>query len=190
MPMEPVVGTEAGREMRPAEEVVKVWDPFVRVFHWSLVVLFAAAWASEEWPLVHERIGYGVMGLVAMRIVWGFVGPRTARFSDFIRPPAVVMEHIAAIARGAPGQSLGHNPVGGLMVLALLAALLATGLTGWLTTTDLLADGDLLEEVHEALATLTLALVGVHVLGVIFMSVLTRDNLVRAMITGRKRRRP
>ncbi|HZT46645.1 MAG TPA: cytochrome b/b6 domain-containing protein [Hyphomicrobiaceae bacterium] len=178
--------TETGRATRPV--TVKVWDPFVRIFHWSLVALFALAWASEDLQALHQPVGYAVLGLVALRIGWGFVGPRHARFSDFVRSPTATLAYARALLTGTAPRLLGHTPIGGLMVLTLLACLLATGTSGWLMTTEAFRTAEWLEDLHEGLAALTLALVGVHVLGVLAMSALHGENLVTAMITGRKRR--
>lgn len=178
--------TEAGRNMRPAE--VTVWDPFVRIFHWSVGLLFAIVWASQDWQVIHQPAGYAILALVGLRLLWGVFGSRHARFSDFIRPPDATLTYARALLRGRPPRSLGHNPLGGLMLLTLLGMLLATGASGWLMTTEPMNGSEWIEELHEGLASITLALVGMHVLGVIVMSALHGENLVRAMITGRKQR--
>lgn len=167
---------------------VKVWDLFVRLYHWSQAALIAAAWITAgEVKWLHERIGYAIMALVALRILWGLVGPRHARFADFVRGPRAVLSYLADLLRGRARRYLGHNPAGGAMIVALLAAILGTGMTGWLLTTDAWFGSDGMEELHESLAKLILALVAVHVAGVIFESLRHRENLVRSMITGRKR---
>ena len=186
MSVKPIEETETGRVERPA--TVKVWDPFVRVFHWSLVVLFALAWATEDLQAVHQPLGYAIFLLVALRIGWGFVGSPHARFADFIRSPWATVAYARGLLTGAAPRHLGHNPVAGVMVLALLTMLVATGASGWLITAEGFRDAEWLEELHEALASLTLALVVVHVLAVLAMSVLHGENLVKAMITGRKQR--
>jgi cytochrome b len=179
--------TEAGRTPRPAEAMV--WDPVVRIFHWSVAMLFAIAWISEDWQFVHQPAGYMILALVGLRVVWGIVGTRHAKFSDFICRPVAIIEHIRSLLSGSPSRSLGHNPLGGLMVVALLAMLLATGASGWLMTTNAMRGTEWFEELHEALASTTLVLVGLHVLGVVVMSVLHGENLLWAMITGRKKPR-
>ena len=165
-----------------------VWDAPVRVFHWLMVASFAGAWLtaeSERWRLVHVTLGYTVAALVAFRIVWGFVGTRHARFAAFVRGPSAVARYLGALLRGAPERHAGHNPAGALAIVALLVlAALVTG-SGW--ATDAGIAGDALGEVHEALASTMLALVAVHVAAVIVTSVLHRENLVAAMIHGRKR---
>jgi cytochrome b len=177
---------EAGGIAPPA--TVKVWDPLVRVFHWSLAALFAAAFATGdkvEW--LHVRIGYAILVLVALRLVWGFVGPRHARFASFVRGPRAVLAYLRDMMTLRAPRYLGHNPAGGAMIVALLALLSVTGLTGYLMTTDLFWGSKALEEVHEAFANVTIAAVILHVLGVLVASFEHRENLVWAMFTGRKR---
>jgi cytochrome b len=189
MPVTSARETEAGRDQR-SEAVgnsIQVWDPFVRVFHWSLVILFALAWLTEHRQALHQPIGYAILGLVALRIAWGFVGSRHARFADFVRPPQTTLAYLRGLLTGSAPRVLGHNPLAGVMILALFATLLATGASGWLMTTGSFRSAEWLEELHEALAWLTLALVGLHVLAVLVMSAVHGENLVRAMITGRKR---
>lgn len=180
----PLAATEAGGALPPA--TVRVWDPFVRIFHWSLVSLFAAAWlTSENLTKPHVWIGYAMLALVVVRIVWGFVGSHHARFADFVRGPGVVLAYLRDMARGRAPRILGHNPAGGMMILALIAALGATGITGWLMTGPLWGN-EAIEDLHEAAAFATLGLVGLHVAGVVLSSLAHGENLVRAMITGRK----
>ena len=178
--------TEAGRDQRPA--TVKVWDPFIRIFHWSLVVLFALAWVTEDLQWLHQPVGYAILLLVGLRIVWGFVGPKHARFADFVRSPQTTLTFGQGLLTGTAPRVLGHNPLAGVMILALLAMLIATGATGWLMTTGTFRSAEWLEELHEALASLTLVLVGLHVLAVLIMSAVHGENLVRAMITGLKQK--
>lgn len=179
---------------------VKVWDLFVRVFHWSLVGAFAVAWFSEDFQRLHVLAGYTVAGLVVSRIVWGFAGSRYARFSDFVPTPRAFIDYMKAMLRGRPPHYIGHNPAGGAMIIALLVSLLFTTLSGIATygsegkgpLTDLMFSlgdgaGAAIEDVHEFFANLTVLLVALHVAGVIAGSVLHRENLIRAMLTGRKR---
>ena len=203
---------------------VKVWDPLVRLFHWSLVAAFAIAWLTgDDESRLHELAGYAVVGLVLVRIVWGFIGTRYARFSDFVYRPSAVLGYVREMLGRKPKHYLGHNPLGGVMVLALLASLLATGATGLavqgaeqgtgpfaaLATgaaptmpgviakavagdddedgNDEAENGEVWGELHELFANLTLLLVALHIAGVIIGSLLHRENLVRAMFTGRKR---
>lgn len=177
---------EAGGATPPA--TVKVWDPFVRVFHWALAALFVAAFVTgDESEKVHIAIGYAIAGLVALRLVWGMVGPAHARFSSFVRGPRAVLAYLRdTISLRAP-RYLGHNPAGGAMIVALLALLAATALTGYLMTTDTFWGVDWIEDVHEAFANTAMAMVVLHVLGVLVASFEHGENLIRAMFTGRKR---
>lgn len=177
--------TEAGRDQQPA--TVKVWDPFIRIFHWSLVVLFALAWVTEHLQWLHQPVGYAILLLVGLRIVWGWVGSKHARFADFVRSPRATLTYARGLLRGTAPRLLGHNPLAGAMIIALLGMLIATGASGWLMTTASFGDTEWLEELHEALASLTLGLVGLHVLAVLVTSAVHGENLVRAMLTGRKR---
>lgn len=167
---------------------VRVWDPLVRVLHWGLVVAVALAWVTaEESERAHELIGYLVLAIVAVRLAWGFLGSRHARFADFVRPPREVVAYARGMLDGTAPRQLGHNPIGGWMILALLAALLVTAGTGWLAQEVGGRLGHGFEEVHEAAANGLLVLIGLHVLGVLAESWREGENLVRAMITGRKR---
>ncbi|GAB4510175.1 MAG: cytochrome b/b6 domain-containing protein [Sulfuricaulis sp.] len=200
---------------------VKVWDPLVRVFHWSLVATFIVAWlTADEESRLHELAGYAVIGLVLVRIVWGFIGTRYARFTDFVHRPTTVLGYTREMLSGKPKHYLGHNPLGGMMILALMMSLLATGMTGLAMqqteegagffasisatvpnlVTPAMADDDehervskrkkendeIWEELHEFFANVTLLLVTLHIAGVIIGSLVHRENLVRAMLTGRK----
>ncbi len=176
----------AGASDAPA--TVKVWDPFVRVFHWSLVILFTVAFLTgDEMETVHIWAGYAIAGLIVMRIAWGFIGPMHARFSDFVAGPATVWAFMKQSMRLQAPRYLGHNPAGGAMVLALLAMLIGLSVTGILLTTDAFWGSKILEEVHEVMANITLALVGLHIVGVILASIEHGENLVKAMFTGRKK---
>ncbi|MEY9184262.1 cytochrome b [Bradyrhizobium sp. USDA 326] len=166
---------------------IKVWDPFVRLFHWSLAALFLLAYATgDEIENVHIAAGYTVAGLLALRIVWGFVGPRHARFSDFLRSPRAVLAYMRDVALLRAPRYLGHNPAGGIMVVALIVTLIGTCTTGYMMTTSSFWGAKWVEEVHEAFANLMIGLVVVHVLGVLLASFEHSENLVKAMITGRK----
>jgi len=202
--MSTTMTTVAGAaDLKPDREHVRVWDPLVRIFHWSLVAGFATAFLLEDDLLaVHVWSGYLVLTLIAVRLVWGLVGPRYARFGDFVRGPRQVRDYLSAVLRGQAPRHLGHNPAGGAMVVALLLAVTATGVSGLALfgaqelsgpLAPLLSGlppawGHTLEDVHEVLANLTLALILAHVAGVVFSSLAHRENLVRAMLTGTKRR--
>lgn len=181
---------------------VKVWDPLVRVFHWSLVAAFAVAYLTEDDVMsVHVWAGYTVAGLVAFRLLWGLIGTRHARFSDFVYRPAAVKAYLRDMLLVRARRYLGHNPAGGAMVVALLLSLLATVATGVVVYGAAEHAGPLaaslagtgksaahaLKEIHEFFANFTLALVFAHVAGVLLSSLAHRENLVRAMFTGRKR---
>lgn len=167
---------------------VKVWDVAVRVFHWSLVGCFAAAWASADaWDAFHEVMGYAAVTLVAFRLLWGLVGGRYARFGQFVRRPTAVFAYLGQMLRGREGRYIGHNPAGGAMVVALLVMMTVTGVTGWMGTLDAFWGYEWVEELHEGVANGLLLMVAIHVAGVLFASFRHGENLVRAMISGSKR---
>jgi cytochrome b len=178
---------------------VYVWDPFVRVFHWTVVVAFTVAYLVEEDPLiVHVWAGYVVGVLVVARIIWGFVGSPHARFSDFVYAPATAFAYVLDLLRFRGARYLGHSPGGGYMVIALLiflALTVATGLivyggdqqAGPLAGMFTKNFGESFEEVHEVVANVTLALIFFHILAVLLASFVHHENLVRAMVTGYKR---
>jgi cytochrome b len=170
---------------------VLVWDAPVRVFHWLMVLSFAVAYLtaeSERWRLVHVTLGYTMAGLVAFRLLWGFVGTRHARFASFVRGPAAVLGYLRGLVGGHPEHAAGHNPAGALAIVALLGATVVTTAAGWATYSDI--GGGWLEELHEGAANTMFFIVGVHVAGVLLGSWLHHDNLIGAMVTGRKRARP
>jgi cytochrome b len=167
---------------------VKVWDPVVRLFHWGLAVSFAVAWlTAETWDNLHEWVGYLAAALVAVRVFWGLVGSRYARFRQFVRPPAAALTYLRDVVAGRERRYLGHNPAGAVMIVALIAAMAGTALTGWMFTLDAFWGVGWIEDLHEGLASLMLVMVAVHVAGVVIASARHRENLVRAMISGRKR---
>ena len=172
----------------PAQATIRVWDPVVRLFHWGLVASFAIAWISaDEWQDLHEVAGYVAGGLIAVRLVWGLIGTRYARFWQFVRRPATVIGYLGDMLKGREARYIGHNPAGGAMVLALIGCMAVLVATGWIGTLDAFWGVEWVEEVHETFANLLLALVGLHVLGVIWASLKHGESLVRAMITGRKK---
>jgi cytochrome b len=177
---------EAGDNTSPA--TVRVWDPLVRLFHWSLVGLFTFAFLTgDEWQSPHEVAGYIIAGLIGFRVIWGFAGSRYARFSNFLYGPSAVAGFLGGTVRMKAPRYLGHNPAGGLMVIALLLVLSAISVTGFMMTTDSYWGVEWVEELHEASAFAALALIGLHIAGVIVASFEHGENLVRAMVTGRKR---
>jgi cytochrome b len=178
---------------------VYVWDRFVRIFHWSLVAGFTVAYLTEEDLLtVHVWAGYAVGVLIAARIVWGFVGSAHARFSDFLYSPAAALRYVRYLLLFRAGRHLGHSPGGGYMVFLLLLFLVATVVTGLVVyggdqqagpLAGMFTEqtGEEMEEVHEVLANVTLALVIAHIAAVVLASFAHRENLIRAMVTGYKR---
>lgn len=167
---------------------MQVWDPLTRIFHWSLVSFVTLAWFTQEGgKFWHELFGYVTLGLVGFRILWGFVGPPYARFSQFVRGSEATLAYAGDILRGTEPRHVGHNPLGAWMILALLAAVGLVDASGWLFTTDRFWGMEWVEDLHEALADILLALVALHLAGVAFTSWRQRENLVLAMIHGRKR---
>ncbi|WP_229509261.1 cytochrome b/b6 domain-containing protein [Massilia sp. CCM 8734] len=165
-----------------------VWDVPVRLLHWSLVAAIAAAWwTSDQTGVAHSWLGYGAAAIVAARLLWGFGGSRYARFSQFVRAPGPTVRYLHAVAQGRAARHLGHNPLGGAMVLALLACVALLALSGWALGTDLLWGYAWPVQVHVAIAWTLVGLVVLHVSGVIFTSWQHRENLVLAMITGKKK---
>lgn len=167
---------------------VRVWDPVVRLFHWTLVVAFFGAFVLGDYRDVHTVLGYIAFAAVAVRVVWGFVGTPHARFSGFVPGPRTFFTYARASLGGRERRYLGHNPAGGAMVVALLAMVGVLGLTGWMMGLNAFWGVDWLEEVHEAVANLAIILVALHVGGVVWESRRHGENLVTAMITGVKRR--
>ncbi len=202
---------------------VAVWDPVVRIGHWIVLAAFFIAYFTEDDLLrVHVWAGYTVGAVVLLRVAWGFVGSRYARFSSFLYGPVAALEYLLRLVRGTGRRYVGHSPAGAVMIYLLLAGLAATvgsGLVvyayeshaGPLATFVGVQNGanaetgddadveraeragrgeaseETWEEVHEVLANVTLALVGLHILGVLVASLKYRENLIAAMITGRKR---
>ena len=206
--------------MATSGEMVRVWDPLVRIGHAVLILGFAIAFVTEGEPAwLHEWAGYAVAATVATRIVWGFVGPRNARFASFVTRPAAALTYLRQLLMFRAPRHLGHSPAGGIMVVALLVGLAATTATGVaylglsrnrgplapvlgaeaaaLEATAAARGekrfrrpGRWLKQVHEAAANITLLLVIAHIGGVVLASVVHRENLPRAMLDGRKAREP
>lgn len=170
--------------MRPAP----VWAAWLRFTHWALVASVAVAWFSGEALLrQHELAGYAALALVAVRLVGGWAGGRYAKFRQFVRPPSAVLRYAADLLAGREKRYLGHNPLGGWMVLALLATTAAVSVTGWMYTLDMFWGLAWVEWLHRTLAWMLVAMIALHVTGVIVTSWRHRENLVGAMISGRKR---
>lgn len=185
------------------QDQIKVWDPLVRLFHWTLVLSFFIAYFTEEDLLdLHVYAGYVVLGLVAFRLAWGFVGSQHARFKEFVCPPATVLSYIKQVVTFRAPRYLGHNPAGGAMIIALLVMLILTSITGLALYGGEELSGPLagmmagvgefwievLEELHEFFANFTLFLVFFHVVGVIVASLQHHENLIRSMVTGYKKK--
>jgi cytochrome b len=166
---------------------ILVWDLPVRVFHWLLAISFAGAFAtaeSERYRDVHVALGYTVLGLLAFRLVWAIVGSRYARLASFAFGPRAVIGYLKSLLTPRPRHYVGHNPAGSWVIYLLVALGLVTGATGYATYQDL--GGHWLESLHEGAANAMLALVLVHVAGVVVASLLHRENLAKAMVTGYK----
>lgn len=170
---------------------VLVWDLPTRVFHWLLAACFFGAYfvsGAKRWIALHAVLGATVFGLIVFRLVWGFVGTRYARFAAFSFGRAHVAEYLRSLLKGTPQHHVGHNPAGSWAIYALLGLGLATTAMGYTTLTG--PDWKWLLDVHQVLGNVMLALVCVHIAGVVVSSYLHRENLVRAMVTGKKDTRP
>jgi cytochrome b len=178
-----------------------VWDLPVRVIHWSLLLCVVGAWLTREiegdWFAWHTRFGYTVLLLVATRLLWGFVGTRHARFSSFVRGPAAILRYLRSDSTSAPSAPVGHNPLGALMVLALLGLLLIQAITGLFANDQIMETGplfgyvsgttsDALTTVHKQVFDIIVAAVFIHVAAALFYLWVKHDNLIFPMLTGRK----
>jgi cytochrome b len=188
---------------------VPVWDPYIRVSHWLLAAAIAIDWITDEPRWMHVWLGYLAAALVALRVLWGFVGTEHARFASFITGPRAVVDYLAGLVRFSSPRYLGHSPAGGAMIVALLVMIAATVGTGFVNLAQDQGTGPLAamvakverpprvpgqrrpplvsKQVHETVANITLVLVLLHVGGVALASFAHKENLVAAMITGRKR---
>ncbi|MDG4549459.1 MAG: cytochrome b/b6 domain-containing protein [Candidatus Contendobacter sp.] len=183
---------------------IEVWDLPTRLFHWSLVALVAAQWLTAEgsgamhW---HVRGGYAVLALVLFRLIWGFMGSDTARFSDFLRGPGAALAYAQALRRGETPRYLGHNPLGAWSIVAMLVLLLIQAGTGLFANDDILIEGplyawvskgtsDWLTTIHRFNFNLLLLVIAVHLSAVLFYLLVKRENLIRPMLSGRKRLPP
>ena len=197
--MQQVNANHAGKD---GQATVKVWDRFLRFFHWTLVLCFATAFISGEVHLsvIHVLVGYALCVLLAARLYWGFKGSEYARFRAFIFPVSEAVEYLRSMLKGNPKHYYGHNPAGALMVFTLFGLLAAIFVSGLLTLGTIDFEGPLVflanrvtdessyvfRHVHEFLPNVALALVVLHLLGVLVGSIQHKENLVRAMITGKK----
>jgi cytochrome b len=168
--------------------VVRVWDALVRIGHWSLVVCVAAAWFTRhDGGAWHEWTGYAAVAIVTARLIWGAVGTHYALFTQFVHGPHATIAYTRTVLRGDEPRHLGHNPLGAWMIVALIATIPLTGLSGWMYTTDRFWGVAWVGTAHEWLADGLLVLVSMHVAGVLFSSIRHRENLVAAMLHGKKR---
>ncbi len=187
--------------MSTQDGMIKVWDPFVRFFHWTLLACFLIAFATEDdLQILHNAAGYLILGLLGCRLIWGIVGTRHARFTDFITMPTTVINYLKEVKSGTAKRYLGHNPAGGAMIVILVTVLALTIFTGiGMERSDVPANiaswfslfngysHRTLKHFHEFLANLSMLLITVHVAGVLISSWQHHENLIRAMIDGKKR---
>ena len=180
----------------------RIWDIFIRIFHWSLLATFAITYLTEDdFPTLHVYAGYTMMALIVSRLIWGLIGSRHARFSSFVVKPSAVITYMKEVVQFRAKRYLGHNPAGGAMVIALLISLSMTLLFGLLTYGAAEFSGPLaglasgvsgssskvFKELHEFFANFTVLLVALHVFGVLIASFQHEENLVRSMVNGYKR---
>lgn len=173
---------------------IRVWDAPTRIFHWSLVLAFSVAMLtseSERWRDLHVTAGYTLAGLLAFRLLWGAVGSRYSRFSEFWPRPQAIIDYVESILAGKPQHFVGHNPLGAIAIFLLLGLGASTALSGWLLYQEFGGHrlGEVWEEMHEAFAYGMLTVVAIHLCGVAVSSVLHGENLVAAMLTGYKERK-
>lgn len=167
---------------------VRVWDPFVRFFHWALAAAFVVAYFSHGGYLaVHRLSGYSIAALVFLRVLWGFAGSPHARFADFVPGPRKLFAYVALLVRGREPRHLGHNPAGAVMIVVLLVLLSALCATGVMLDTPRFRDDRDMQEVHDLLTDATVVCIVLHLAGVAYASWRQRENLVAAMVSGRKR---
>ncbi|MCR4299564.1 MAG: cytochrome b/b6 domain-containing protein [Gallionella sp.] len=167
---------------------ILVWDVPTRVFHWLLVLSFSGAFLtaeSEHYRDIHVVLGYTLLGLIAFRLLWGFIGTRYAQFRSFLFKPGEIVAYVQSLLKGKPAHYAGHNPAGSVAIWLLLGLGISSGVTGVLLFQDV--GGDTLEELHELVSNVMLAVVLIHIAGVVVSSLMHRENLVRSMITGFKR---
>ncbi len=185
----------------PPQNSISVWDPLVRIFHWTLVISFFTAYLSEDdFLTLHTWAGYTIISLLLIRIIWGFIGTKHAKFSDFIYSPQAIIRFIKDSLSFKAKRYIGHNPAGGLMIFLLIFSLIATTSAGLLlfaieenqgplaslVTSSWQAWEHTIEEVHEFFANFTLFLVFIHVAGVVIESLIHKENLIKSMLNGKK----
>jgi cytochrome b len=166
---------------------ILVWDVPTRVFHWLLVLSFCGAYLtteSERYRDIHVVLGYTLLGLVAFRLLWGLFGTRYAQFRSFLFKPGEIIAYALSLLKGKPAHFIGHNPLGSVSIWLLLALGISSGITGVMLFQD--AGGEAVEELHEFASNAMLAVVLIHIAGVVVSSLMHRENLARAMVTGFK----
>lgn len=181
---------ESGTTDQNHPSYILVWDIPTRLFHWLLVLCFVVAYLtseSERWQLWHVTAGYTFGFLLLFRLCWGIIGTRYARFTDFVRGPKAVMHYLSTLLTRHPTHYIGHNPAGAWAIIAIISLGGLTVFTGWASFNDY---GDWIGEVHEGIVNGLLLIIGIHVLGVLASSLLHRENLMRAMVNGRKQGQP
>lgn len=169
---------------------ILVWDAPTRVFHWLLAGCFAGAYATSEGRGlmdVHLTLGYTMVGLMVFRVMWGLIGTRYARFTNFVRGPAAVARYASGMLSPKAEHPVGHNPLGAVSIVLMLLSTLVIVYTGWVYFNG---GAHALKSLHEGAAALMATVVGVHVAGVVFASMMQRENLVLAMLNGHKQGRP
>lgn len=175
-------------EPRSSDGSVPVWDPVVRLFHWTVVSGCVINLLRDDGDSIHRWVGYVVAAAVLIRLVWGFIGRRHARFSDFVPSPTVLRGYLVQLLHGREPRYLGHNPAGAVMIVALIGLLIAVSLSGWMMGLDRWWGNEALQEAHEWCAEAILYLAAVHVFAAVVESVRHRENLIASMISGRKRK--
>lgn len=166
---------------------LRVWDWPVRLMHWMLVTAVIGSWITRDrLDELHHYWGYAALTLVSVRLIWGFAGGRYARFAQFVRPIRPTLAYLRSTLRGQAPRYIGHNPLGGWMVVALITCVGALGFTGWLYTTDMFWGYGWLGNLHAGLGWALWGLIALHVSGVVFTSLKHRENLVKAMLNGHK----
>ena len=171
-----------------ANSTEKVWDPLVRISHWLLAASIVLAWYTRHrFGVWHEYLGYIALVIVVIRICWGFAGPRYARFNHFVRPPGYTFNYTRSVISGTQTRYIGHNPLAGWMAVSLLTMTIMVCASGWLYTTDRFWGVEWVEELHNIMTYILLALVVLHICGAVFTSLHHRENLITAMIHGKKR---
>lgn len=172
----------------PKPKSVLVWDKVVRIFHWTIVTGFMLdMFVLAEGKTPHRWVGYVILAAIAVRLVWGFIGTPHARYNDFIPMPKRVVGYVKSLMKGTEPRYVGHNPAGALMIIALVVMLLTCCITGWMQGLDRFWGVEWLQQLHELTANGIMALAVVHVLAAIIESFRHKENLIKSMVTGRKR---